>query len=250
MNPGALLPIHIIGGITGIIAGFVAIYAVKGAKLHRQSGMIFVYGMLALSISGTVMAAMKSQRGNVIGGLITFYLVTTGLLTFRRRDEKSVWIDSSAMLLGIAIGVLSIALGIEVANSPSGRINGVPPAPLFVFGGVAMLAGLGDIRMILLRGLQGRHRLVRHLWRMCFSLFIASGSFFLGQAKVFPRPMRIYPLLAIPAFLPLVFLIYWFMRVSLTKWRPRVPLQPEKSRIVGRSAQLERPPRVIVDGSP
>ncbi len=120
------------------------------------------------------------------------------------------------MVLGIAIGVLSTALGFEVANSPSGRINGVPPAPLFVFGAVALLAGLGDIRMILSRGLQGRHRLVRHLWRMCFSLFIASGSFFLGQAQVFPKPMRIYPLLAIPAFLPLVFLIYWLVRVSLT----------------------------------
>jgi hypothetical protein len=61
---------------------------------------------------------------------------------------------------------------------------------------------------------------------MCFSLFIASGSFFLGQAKVFPKPMRIYPLLAIPAFLPLVFLVYWLVRVSLTKWRPRPAIQP------------------------
>jgi hypothetical protein len=188
--------------------------------------MIFVYGMLALSITGTVMAVMKSQRGNIIGGLIAFYMVTTGLLTFRRRDEKSLWIDSSAMVLGIAIGIRSLGLGFEVANSPSGRINGVPPAPLFVFGAVALLAGLGDIRMILSRGLQGRHRLVRHLWRMCFSLFIASGSFFLGQAKVFPKSMRIYPLLAIPAFLPLVFMVYWVVRVSLTKWRPRTAIQP------------------------
>jgi hypothetical protein len=125
--------------------------------------------------------------------------VTTGLLTFRRRDEKSLRIDVSAMVLGTSIGILSVALGLEVAHSASGMINGVPPAPLFVFGVVALLASLGDIRMILSRGLQGRHRLVRHLWRMCFSLFIASGSFFLGQAKVFAKPMRIYPLLAIPA---------------------------------------------------
>jgi uncharacterized membrane protein len=244
-----LLPIHIIGGITGIISGFLAIYAAKGAKLHRKSGMIFVYGMLALSITGTVMAVMKSQRGNVIGGLITFYLVTTGLLTLRRRDEKSVWIDASAMVLGIAIGVLAVALGLEVLHSASGRIDGVPPAPLFVFGAVALLAGLGDIRMILSRGLQGRHRLVRHLWRMCFSLFIASGSFFLGQAKVFPKPMRIYPLLAIPALLPLVFLLYWLVRVSLTKWRPPRSTERLTPGTVGHFPRAEQP-AIVAEGSP
>lgn len=39
---------------------------------------------------------------------------------------------------------------------------------------------------------------------MCFALFVASGSFFLGQADEFPEAFRIYPLLAIPAFLPLL----------------------------------------------
>ena len=56
---------------------------------------------------------------------------------------------------------------------------------------------------------------------MCFSLFIASGSFFLGQAKVIPKPIRILPLLAISALLPLVLLLYWLARVLFTKWYPR-----------------------------
>jgi hypothetical protein len=54
---------------------------------------------------------------------------------------------------------------------------------------------------MLARRLQGRHRVVRHLWRVCFAMFIAAASFFLGQAKVFPKPIRIIPLLAIPALL-------------------------------------------------
>jgi membrane protein DedA with SNARE-associated domain len=48
---------------------------------------------------------------------------------------------------------------------------------------------------------------------MCFALFVASGSFFLGQADEIPEPLRSYPLLAIPAFLPLVVLLYWLWRV-------------------------------------
>lgn len=45
--------------------------------------------------------------------------------------------------------------------------------------------------------------------------------FFLGQAKVIPKPIRILPLLAIPAMLPLVLMLYWLARVLFTKWYRR-----------------------------
>ena len=86
---------------------------------------------------------------------------------------------------------------------------------------MTLLAALGDLRMILVRGLQGRQRLVRHLWRMSFSLFIATGSFFIGQAKVIPKPIRIFPVLITLAVVPLLLLIYWVVRVLFTKWYPR-----------------------------
>ena len=70
---------------------------------------------------------------------------------------------------------------------------------------------------------------------MCFSLFIASGSFFLGQAKVIPKPIRIFQLLAIPALLPLVLLLYWLARVLFTKWYRR-RADSFKPTLVGRSA--------------
>ena len=69
--------------------------------------------------------------------------------------------------------------------------------------------------------LEGAQRIARHLWRMCFALFVASGSFFLGQAQVFPKPVRIYPLLAIPALLPLLLMLYWLARVLFTRWYER-----------------------------
>jgi hypothetical protein len=48
---------------------------------------------------------------------------------------------------------------------------------------------------------------------MCFALFIATGSFFLGQAKVIPMPLRIFPVLTVLALLPLVFMVYWLVRL-------------------------------------
>ena len=213
-----LLPIHIIAGLIAIAAGFVALYTVKGMKRHRKSGTVFVYAMLVLAGTGATIAAIKSQPANVMGGLMSIYLVTTGVLTLRARDGAMRVIDAASLAAAIALAFLSTRLAFEIARSPTGTMNGVPPAPLFAFAAVATLGAIGDLRVILTRGLQGTQRIARHLWRMSFALFIASGSFFLGQAKVFPKPIRIIPLLAIPAFLPLLFLLYWLMRVLFTKW--------------------------------
>ena len=87
-----LLPVHIAGGIIGIIAAFVALSTMKGAALHRKAGMIFVYAMLIMSASGTVMAMVKLNRGNVMGGGLTFYLVATAILT-TRRGAGTEWLD-------------------------------------------------------------------------------------------------------------------------------------------------------------
>jgi uncharacterized membrane protein len=217
----SLLPIHTVAGLIAIVAGFVAVFALKGMKLHRKSGMIFVYAMVILSLTGAVMAAFKHQTSNVIGGSLAFYMVTTALLTVRRRDRDFHWIDVGAFLVGATVGVLVMKLGFDAVNTPSGKINGAPAGMMFFLGSVALLAALGDIRMMLAGGLEGAHRIARHLWRMCFSLFIASGSFFLGHAKVIPKPIRIFPLLAIPALLPLVLLLYWLARVLFTKWYRR-----------------------------
>ena len=49
-----LLPIHIVAGLIGLVSGAVALSARKGAKLHRKDGMIFVYAMMIVAITGTV----------------------------------------------------------------------------------------------------------------------------------------------------------------------------------------------------
>jgi hypothetical protein len=46
-------------------------------------------------------------------------------------------------------------------------------------------------------------------------LFIASGSFFIGQMKLIPEPIRIVPLIVVAAVSPLVVLLYWRWRVRL-----------------------------------
>ena len=217
----SLLPVHIIAGSIAIIAGFISVFAVKGLKLHRKSGMVFVYAMVVLALTGAVIATLRHQPPNIIGGSLAFYMVITAFLTVRPRDERSRWIDVGVLFVGTTVGAAAIKIGFDALNSPTGTMNGVPAGMMFLFGAVALLAALGDVRMIRSGGLKGAQRIARHLWRMSFSLFIASGSFFLGQAKVIPKPIRILPLLAIPAMLPLVLMLYWLARVLFTKWYRR-----------------------------
>jgi len=215
-----LLPIHIIAGVMGLVSGTVALSASKGGKLHRKSGMIFVYSMLVMSSMGALMAAMKPERISIIAGMLTFYLVATALLTVRRRAEELRWMGVCAMVVALAISLLSITFGVAGLNSLTGNLDRLPPTLGFIFGGVALLAALGDARMLLSRSLPWTQRIARHLWRMCFALWIAAGSFFLGQSDQFPEALRIMPLLCTPVLLVMLLMIYWLARVLFTQWRP------------------------------
>lgn len=216
------LLIHILAGGLGLVSGFIALYSAKGAKLHRKSGMAFVYTMLVMCTGGFLIAAVRSVAPaiNIPAALLTAYLVITSLVTVRPPFPGRRWLDVVAMLVALAVGLTSLFFGFE-AVAAGGRRNGMPAFPFFLFGVIGVLASALDLRMIRAGGLQGTPRLVRHLWRMCFALFIASMSFFLGQADEFPKALRIPPLLALPVLAVLVTMFYWLWRVRRPAVRPR-----------------------------
>ena len=143
-----LLFLHIIAGTLGMLSGFVAVFLRKGSRQHGLAGNVFVISMLCLSASGVYLAIMKSQPGNILGGTLTFYLVTTAWVTARRRERRA-----RNFRLGCATGCpggRSVAgdLGIEAAISPTGLKYAYPPGPYFFMGSVALLAATGDVRML------------------------------------------------------------------------------------------------------
>ena len=90
------------------------------------------------------------------------------------------------------------------------------------------LAATGDLRMIVRGGISGTARIARHLWRMCFALFFATGSFFLGQQKVMPAFMHGSPILVVLGIAPLVLMFYWLRRVRSSSGYP-TPAVPQQS---------------------
>jgi hypothetical protein len=149
--------------------------------------------------------------------VLTAYLVITSLLTVRPLAAAPRGLHSGLMLVALAVGLTSLTFAFEALISPDGKRQGMPAFPFVMFGVVGTLAAVLDLRMMRSGGLAGASRLTRHLWRMSFALFIAALSFFLGQAKVIPKPIRILPLLALPVLAVLVTMFYWLWRVRIRR---------------------------------
>ena len=210
-----VLVLHISGGSVGILSGTVALLARKGSSTHRLAGNIFFVAMLTMSGIGACVAPFLPDRGSAVMGAFTFYLTASAWMTVKRKAGSVGVFEKAALCVVLACVAVALTFGLQAANSPDG-IDGSSPALFFVFGSVMMLAAAGDLRMILRGGLSGAARIARHVWRMCFALFIATGSFFLGQQKVMPAFMHGSPILVALGIAPLPFMIFWLLRVRFT----------------------------------
>jgi uncharacterized membrane protein len=205
--------VHILAGGLGLFFGYIALYSAKGASLHRKSGILFVYAMLTMSVCGLLVASIRGVAPaiNVPAALLTGYLVITALMAVRPPSTTRSR-HVALMLVALGVGLTDLAFAFQ-AFANGGKRNGMPAFPFVMFALVGLLAVYGDLRMLRSGPLEGPRRLARHLWRMCFALFIAALSFFIGQAEVIPEPIRIRPLLALPVLAVLVTMFYWLWRV-------------------------------------
>ncbi len=174
MSMSPMLLLHICAGTVGVLSGYVAVSFRKGSRAHSVAGIVFAISMLSLGASGAYMAILKFQPGNILGGTLTFYLVATAWMAARHSNGRTRFFDGSALLVVLAVAAVELTYGMQAAFSPTGLKYDYPPAPYFVFGGIALLAAAGDVRLIRRGSILGAQRIARHLWRMCFAFFIAS----------------------------------------------------------------------------
>jgi uncharacterized membrane protein len=224
-----ILMVHICAGILGLLSGTAAMSFRKGSPRHVLAGRVFVASMLTMGAFATYLAIIRHQPSNIGAGFLTFYLIGTAWLTARRRDGETSRFDWIVLLIPLALGILTWLNGIKVIRSGASSQDGVPVGMSFFMGSVMLLAAAGDVRMLVRGGVFGAKRIARHLWRMCYGLFIAAGSFFLGPSN---RPLRLLSAVGVgqhlpPALfstglyliltiLPLFLLIFWLVRVRFT----------------------------------
>ena len=238
MSYSPVLLVHICAGTVGLLSGTAAILFRKGSPRHVLAGRIFVASMLIMAVFAVYLAVVRNQPSNVGGGILTFYLIGTAWLTARRRDGKANRFDWVLFLIPLALGILTWLSGIKIVRSGASSSNGVPVGMTFFMGSIMLLAAAGDMRMLLRGGIFGVQRIARHLWRMCFGLFIAAGSFFMGPSN---RPLRLLSAVGLgqhlsPALfgttlyliltvLPLILLVFWLIRVRFANPYNTKPMQ-------------------------
>ena len=217
------LAVHFAAGLVSIVAGTVALSAAKGGRLHKESGLVFTWAMVGLGFTAAGIGAYENRPGQVFAGLFAAYLVFSAMTTVKPMPGIGQRINVALMLLAFAYAMASLYGGVSEWLDPTVKVVGRPRVgPPLIGGTVVLLAAIGDLRAIRAGGLRGSRRLARHLWRMCFGLFIATGSFFLGQMKFIPEPVRIVPLLLVLGFAPIVFLVYWMWRVRVRGRSPGI----------------------------
>jgi|SRR5687768_2254209 len=224
-----ILFIHIASASVAIATGYVALFARKGAPLHRRVGLVFVYAMLLMGVSASVLAIARGRESQVGAGILIAYFMITAVNAVREPTARSRKIDCAMAGIGLGKGLTGIALTVNALLAGVHFVDGAPVAVGLVVNTVLLLAGMGDLRVLRTGPLRGGQRLYRHLWRMCYAFFIATGSFFLGQADEIPVAIRYWPALYVLAFTPLLAMAYWAWRL-----RPRRRERALRAMTIGR----------------
>jgi uncharacterized membrane protein len=212
----ALLYLHIGAGSVGLVSGAAAFVFRKGSDLHRLAGKVFVASMLVMSGIGAAVAPFlpTPERASVVAGVLTFYLVLSSWTAVKRKPGQIGSFDYALLLTSLSVACAGACLFWLASQNPRGMLDGQPGEAFVMFMIIGSLAAVGDLRLILNRGVGGATRLARHLWRMTVALFIAANSLFLGQPQVFPEAVQKSGWLNVPALLILMLLLFWLGHVA------------------------------------
>ena len=227
-----LLIAHIVAGTIAVATGATALISRKGARVHRTAGKVFVFAMTGMGLTAAIIGAR--DPGNAVAAVLVIYFVSTAWLTVWRGERRGRRVELSAFLVAATVAGLGywsaylIAIGAREPANPY-----ILYASLFVNSAIA-LAALGDLSVVLRRGLEGGQRLARHLWRMCFALFIAAGSFAAQGLKALPAVLPAPQILLAAILLVLLTMAYWLVRVLFTKSQPPVSAAPRGPMAVGK----------------
>ena len=158
----AVLFLHIVAGVTALLAAGTALGCAKGAAWHRRAGLSYVLAMLAVTLTTFVLVALRPNLFLFVIGVFSFYLVFTGWRAGAQRDGRPRWSDHLAGVAMALTGAAMLAIGAMRLFGP----GGAEPVILLVFGSIGLTMALSDWRDWRRGPITGKARIARHLTRM------------------------------------------------------------------------------------
>ncbi len=218
-----ILIFHIIFGTVSVVSGFIGLFSRKGSPIHRKAGQVFVYSMLLMGVSGTVLAIMTNFVITAFAGLFTCYLIVTAWRIIVTKPNTVSKVDYVSALVALAIMLGCGFYGVNVMNTPEQTLDGIPYGAFFFFAGLSAIALAFDIRMLITGGLNPTQRLARHLWRISFAFYLSIGSFIEQSGDLIPKVVRDSGMLELPTMLVLAVMVFYLLKTHFWKrfreWR-------------------------------
>jgi len=199
--------IHLPAGTVAVLAAFAAFYYPKGSSKHKKAGQVFTIAMLIMLISGGIAGALKGSVEDMFLAALVSYTVITAWLTVRRHQPVIGMLEYLALVYIVIFGLAALAINPEWDK--------VREPGVFTFDAImALIFAVGDIRIILLKGMKRTYQLARHIWRISFSLVWAALAFGDKIIKMLDSTIDQMPyVVAVPALLVLCIMFYWLFRV-------------------------------------
>lgn len=208
-----LIIIHASLGGLGLVSGIVSMGAKKGRKLHKSSGKVFVYAMLASAIISIPVCFMPGHKNMFLFAIAVFtiYLVLSGqrALLYKIKNLKKIqiwkdWLISSIMF---AFGLALLTEGIFKLLYPNG------PTVLFLFFGVAsVFLSVQDFRFFANKNKSATEFIERHIGQMS-GAFTASFTAFLTAGL----QLKHWIIWILPTVFISIWITYWIRKYKKPK---------------------------------
>ncbi len=214
---------HVTSGAIAVLMGAIALAVRKGARTHINMGRVFTLCMGLSSFLGAVLGLIKFETFFITfhAGVLGVTLVLSGWLLARglngHRDRLFVTVGFVNFLNTAGL----VAAGFCALTLPDQTLRGFAAADYFFLAGMAAIALVSDLVILMRKTLSDRHRIAQHLWRMCLGFFIAAGSAFTGPgASIYPEALRNSGILSLPELTIILLMLFWLFRIVFGKSRP------------------------------
>lgn len=186
-----LLLIHIAGGFTALISGFIAAITQKGGPAHRKSGKTYFWGMTTVFVTAITLGMLKENWFLFMVGFFSYYMVVRGyrILYLKKLGGGQLaspldWgIATTAILFGAALVTSSLVQGFSSFN----------PVP-FVFGALSISFAIKDVQLFRKGPSSRQHWLYVHIAGMgggyiaTWTAFLVTNIYFLPPVLVWLAP--------------------------------------------------------------
>jgi len=204
--------IHTPAGTIALVTAVLAMFAKKGSASHKKAGFWFTVSMMVMLASGIAAAYLKTSTDDMMLGAILIYTVFTAWLAVRHKKNETGLMEVAALIwvVGFAVTAFSISMGWRDVQAPIAYL---------MWGGLAILLALGDIRNLYHSGLSGTQRIIRHVWRIGFSLVWAALAFtdkivkMMGANIKSMQGEQLLLIVGIPTTLILITILYWITKI-------------------------------------